>query len=134
MGRLVALLIIALWQAAISRAPLYFYYDALIALFAVSGLMQVGDTGAGGSVVSTEFSVDYLVEDVHGGPHMMTPAAGSDGSAFEHRRLVTVFGGTVFGGTGFLGRRIVRRLLGRGFAVWVAARHPERVQAGVSVG
>jgi uncharacterized protein YbjT (DUF2867 family) len=55
---------------------------------------------------------------------MMTPAAGSDGSAFEHRRLVTVFGGT-----GFLGRRIVRRLLGRGFAVRVAARHPERVQA-----
>ena len=95
---------------------------------------STGDTGAGGSVVRAEFSVDYLVEDVHGGPHMMTPAAGSDGSAFEHRRLVTVFGGTVFGGTGFLGRRIVRRLLGRGFAVWVAARHPERVQAGVSVG
>jgi NADH dehydrogenase len=36
---------------------------------------------------------------------------------------------TVFGGTGFLGRRIVRRLLGRGIAVRVAARHPERVQA-----
>ena len=42
----------------------------------------------------------------------------------ERRRLVTVFGGT-----GFLGRRIVRHLLGRGFAVRVAARHPERVQA-----
>jgi uncharacterized protein YbjT (DUF2867 family) len=35
----------------------------------------------------------------------------------------------VFGGTGFLGRRIVRHLLGRGFAVRVAARHPERVRA-----
>jgi uncharacterized protein YbjT (DUF2867 family) len=35
----------------------------------------------------------------------------------------------VFGGTGFLERRIVRRLLGRGFAVRVAARHPERVRA-----
>jgi uncharacterized protein YbjT (DUF2867 family) len=54
----------------------------------------------------------------------MTPAAGSEGSAFQHQRLVTVFGGT-----GFLGRRIVRRLLGRGFAVRVAVRHPERVQA-----
>jgi uncharacterized protein YbjT (DUF2867 family) len=32
----------------------------------------------------------------------------------------------VFGGTGFLGRRIVRRLLGHGFAVRVASRHPER--------
>ena len=42
----------------------------------------------------------------------------------ERRRLVTVFGGT-----GFLGRRIVRHLLGRGFAVRVAVRHPERVQA-----
>ena len=31
---------------------------------------------------------------------------------------------TVFGGTGFLGRRIVRRLLQRGFAVRVAVRHP----------
>ena len=33
---------------------------------------------------------------------------------------------TVFGGTGFLGRRVVRHLLDRGFAVRVAARHPER--------
>jgi len=55
---------------------------------------------------------------------MTMPAAASEGSASERRRLVTVFGGT-----GFLGRRIVRRLLGRGFAVRVAARHPERVQA-----
>jgi uncharacterized protein YbjT (DUF2867 family) len=42
----------------------------------------------------------------------------------ERRRSVTVFGGT-----GFLGRRIVRHLLGRGFAVRVAVRHPERVRA-----
>jgi len=35
---------------------------------------------------------------------------------------------TVFGGTGFLGRRIVRHLLDRGFAVRVAARHPERAR------
>jgi uncharacterized protein YbjT (DUF2867 family) len=54
----------------------------------------------------------------------MTPAAGPAGSAFQHQRLVTVFGGT-----GFLGRRIVRHLLRRGFGVRVAARHPERVQA-----
>src|SRR4029077_10705407 len=33
---------------------------------------------------------------------------------------------TVFGGTGFLGRRVVRRLLEAGFAVRIAARHPER--------
>jgi uncharacterized protein YbjT (DUF2867 family) len=32
----------------------------------------------------------------------------------------------VFGGTGFLGRRIVRRLRGRAFALRVAARHPDR--------
>ena len=32
----------------------------------------------------------------------------------------------VFGGTGFLGRRVVRRLLGYGFRVRVASRHPER--------
>ena len=32
----------------------------------------------------------------------------------------------VFGGTGFLGRRVVRHLLGRGFRVRVASRHPER--------
>jgi uncharacterized protein YbjT (DUF2867 family) len=51
-------------------------------------------------------------------------AAGSERSAPERRKLVTVFGGT-----GFLGRRIVRRLLGRGFTVRVAARHPKRVQA-----
>jgi adenylate cyclase len=47
-GRLCALLIIALWQAAISRAPVYFYYDALIALFAVSGLLQVAASRMGG--------------------------------------------------------------------------------------
>jgi len=35
---------------------------------------------------------------------------------------------TVFGGTGFLGRRIVRHLLDRGFAVRVATRHPDRVR------
>jgi adenylate cyclase len=47
-GRLCALLIIALWQAAISQAPVYFYYDALIALFAVSGLMQIAVSRMGG--------------------------------------------------------------------------------------
>ena len=35
----------------------------------------------------------------------------------------------VFGGTGFLGRRVVRHLLGRGFRVRVASRHPERAPA-----
>jgi uncharacterized protein YbjT (DUF2867 family) len=55
---------------------------------------------------------------------MTIPATASERSAPERRGLVTVFGGT-----GFLGRRIVRHLLGRGFAVRVAARHPERVQA-----
>jgi uncharacterized protein YbjT (DUF2867 family) len=34
---------------------------------------------------------------------------------------------TVFGGTGFLGRRIVARLLKKGFTVRAASRHPERV-------
>ncbi|RUU98110.1 complex I NDUFA9 subunit family protein [Mesorhizobium sp. M6A.T.Cr.TU.017.01.1.1] len=34
---------------------------------------------------------------------------------------------TVFGGTGFLGRRIVKRLLERGFTVRAASRHPARV-------
>jgi len=43
-------------------------------------------------------------------------------SAAGHRRLITVFGGT-----GFLGRRIVRHLLGHGFQVRTASRHPERV-------
>src|SRR5207302_11493768 len=33
---------------------------------------------------------------------------------------------TVFGGTGFPGRRVVRRLREAGFAVRIAARHPER--------
>jgi uncharacterized protein YbjT (DUF2867 family) len=33
---------------------------------------------------------------------------------------------TVFGGTGFLGRRIVNRLLAKGFTVRAASRHPER--------
>jgi NADH dehydrogenase len=32
---------------------------------------------------------------------------------------------TVFGGTGFLGRQVVRHLLDAGFAVRIAARHPE---------
>ncbi len=54
---------------------------------------------------------------------MTIPAAGLERSAPERRGLVTVFGGT-----GFLGRRVVRHLLGRGFGVRVAARHPERVQ------
>jgi adenylate cyclase len=44
-GRLCALLIIALWQAAISRAPVYVYYDALIAL---SGLLKVAVSRMGG--------------------------------------------------------------------------------------
>lgn len=35
---------------------------------------------------------------------------------------------TVFGGTGFLGRRIVRHLLDRGFAIRIATRHPERAR------
>ncbi|CAN7323510.1 NAD(P)H-binding protein [Mesorhizobium sp. LjNodule214] len=34
---------------------------------------------------------------------------------------------TVFGGTGFLGRRIVKRLLERGFTVRAATRHSARV-------
>jgi uncharacterized protein YbjT (DUF2867 family) len=33
---------------------------------------------------------------------------------------------TVLGGTGFVGRRVVERLLGRGFTVRSASRHPER--------
>ncbi|MPY68621.1 MAG: NAD(P)H-binding protein [Alphaproteobacteria bacterium] len=35
---------------------------------------------------------------------------------------------TVFGGTGFLGRRIVAGLLGHGFAVRVASRHPDKIR------
>ncbi len=35
---------------------------------------------------------------------------------------------TVFGGTGFLGRRIVSRLLARGFCVRSVSRHPERAR------
>jgi uncharacterized protein YbjT (DUF2867 family) len=35
---------------------------------------------------------------------------------------------TVFGGTGFLGRRVVADLVGRGFTVRVATRHPDRAQ------
>lgn len=35
---------------------------------------------------------------------------------------------TVFGGTGFLGRRIVARLLARGFCVRSVSRHPERAR------
>jgi uncharacterized protein YbjT (DUF2867 family) len=41
------------------------------------------------------------------------------------RRLIAVFGGT-----GFLGRRVVRHLLGQGFEVRAASRHPERVPPG----
>ncbi|HEY0832297.1 MAG TPA: complex I NDUFA9 subunit family protein [Azospirillum sp.] len=55
---------------------------------------------------------------------MTTLANGSERSASDRRRLVTVFGGT-----GFLGRRAVRHLLAHGFTVRVAARHPERAQA-----
>src|SRR5271155_3022335 len=36
---------------------------------------------------------------------------------------------TVFGGTGFLGRRVVQRLLDRGYSVRVASRHPEGAAA-----
>ncbi|CAN7667584.1 complex I NDUFA9 subunit family protein [Phyllobacterium sp. LjRoot231] len=36
---------------------------------------------------------------------------------------------TVFGGTGFLGRRIVTRLLEKGFTVRAASRHPDRLAA-----
>jgi uncharacterized protein YbjT (DUF2867 family) len=39
------------------------------------------------------------------------------------KRLVTVFGGT-----GFLGRRVVGHLVGHGFRVRVAARHPETAE------
>jgi NADH dehydrogenase len=35
---------------------------------------------------------------------------------------------TVFGGTGFLGRRVVSRLLARGFVVRSVSRHPERAR------
>src|SRR5271165_2745219 len=35
----------------------------------------------------------------------------------------------VFGGTGFLGRRIVQHLLGCGWSIRVASRHPERAIA-----
>jgi NADH dehydrogenase len=55
---------------------------------------------------------------------MTIPAAGLERRAPERRGLVTVFGGT-----GFLGRQVVRHLLGRGFRVRVAVRHPERVEA-----
>src|SRR5215204_420745 len=41
------------------------------------------------------------------------------------RRLIAVFGGT-----GFLGRCVVRHLLGHGFEVRAASRHPERVPSG----
>ena len=50
-------------------------------------------------------------------------------SAAGHRRLITVFGGT-----GFLGRRIVRHLLGHGFQVRTASRHPERVGSASDAG
>src|SRR5687768_5099722 len=36
---------------------------------------------------------------------------------------------TVFGGTGFLGRRVVRHLRERAFAVRIASRHPDRGHA-----
>jgi uncharacterized protein YbjT (DUF2867 family) len=41
---------------------------------------------------------------------------------------------TVFGGTGFLGRRIVNRLLAKGFTVRAASRHPERAGRDATTG
>ncbi len=48
------------------------------------------------------------------------PAGSGQGAPGRGRTVV------VFGGTGFLGRRVVRHLLGYGFRVRVASRHPER--------
>ena len=48
------------------------------------------------------------------------PAASGQGAPGRGRVVA------VFGGTGFLGRRVVRHLLGHGFRVRVASRHPER--------
>lgn len=60
------------------------------------------------------------------------PAAGAwpareEGMAMDPDDLNTERIATVFGGTGFLGRRIVKRLLERGFTVRAASRHPARV-------
>ena len=52
---------------------------------------------------------------------MTAAPAGSGRDAHGRGKVVAVFGGT-----GFLGRQVVRRLLGRGFRVRVASRHPER--------
>ena len=49
-----------------------------------------------------------------------TPAGSGQGAPGRGRVVA------VFGGTGFLGRRVVRHLLGHGFRVRVASRHPER--------
>jgi uncharacterized protein YbjT (DUF2867 family) len=49
---------------------------------------------------------------------------GAEHSPQRHPGIITVLGGT-----GFLGRRIVRHLLGQGFDVRAASRHPERVAA-----
>ena len=49
-----------------------------------------------------------------------TPAGSGQGAPGRGRTVA------VFGGTGFLGRRVVRHLLGHGFRVRVASRHPER--------
>jgi uncharacterized protein YbjT (DUF2867 family) len=50
-------------------------------------------------------------------------------TAADHRRLITVFGGT-----GFLGRRVVRHLLDHGFQVRAASRHPEPSGSGFGPG
>jgi uncharacterized protein YbjT (DUF2867 family) len=55
---------------------------------------------------------------------MNTTTENTEAGSRDRGRLVTVFGGT-----GFLGRRIVRHLLDRGFAVRAASRHPDRVQS-----
>jgi NADH dehydrogenase len=49
-------------------------------------------------------------------------AVNSEQDTPSRRRVVTVFGAT-----GFLGHRVVQHLLDRGFKVWAASRHPERM-------
>jgi class 3 adenylate cyclase len=105
MGRLVALLIIALWQAAISRAPFYLYYDALIALFAVSGLMQVAVSRMGGrwrvSLVVFVLVGAVLFADIVGFTRQCEerpPAEAIDLLRGFHRRMeqtIFAFGGTL---------------------------------------